>query len=321
MPKTEIIIVNFRTPRLTRDCIASVIEYVLPEADAHITVTDNDSGDGSIEYLRNSIEYFGWSEHVTLMPLSRNGGFAFGNNAAIEMTLRDPRPPEYLWLLNPDTVVREGSLKRLLDRIQQNEHIGIVGSRLENLDATPQRSAFRFPSIASEFDLGLRIGVISRLLNRYVVAPPVADHAIETGWVAGASMLVRREVFEDIGLLDEDYFMYYEEVDFCLAAKRAGWRCWYEPASRVVHLVGQASGVTDNRRSAKRRPKYWFDSRRRYFIKNHGWLYAAVIDLVWTIGYFLFWLRSFASTKSHNDPPYFLRDSIRNSFVIRGFSL
>ncbi len=77
--------------------------------------------------------------------------------------------------------------------------------------------------------------------------------------------MVRREVFDAVGLLDDGYFMYFEEVDFCLKASRAGWPCWYVPASRVVHLVGQSSGVTDASPAAKRRPRYWFDARTRYF--------------------------------------------------------
>src|SRR5204863_2390861 len=121
--------------------------------------------------------------------------------------------------------------------------------------------------------------------KRWVVAPPVRTETFPTDWVAGASMIVRKAVFDAIGLMDDEYFMYFEEVDFCLRARRAGWPCWYVPASRVVHLVGQTSGVTDTRQVTKRRPKYWFDSRRRYFLVNHGAVKTALADLVWTAGY------------------------------------
>ena len=140
------------------------------------------------------------------------------------------------------------------------------------------------------------------------------------GWVApGASMIVRRSVFESIGLIDDKYFMYFEEVDFCLAAKRAGWSCWYVPASRVIHLVGAVSQMSDNRKHRKRRPAYWFDSRRRYFVKNHGRVYAALADLSFLIGFALWRMRRFVQRKDDPDPPKLLRDSIVNSVFIRGW--
>jgi GT2 family glycosyltransferase len=133
-------------------------------------------------------------------------------------------------------------------------------------------------------------------------------------------MIVRREVFEAVGLFDDAYFMYFEEVDFCLRAGRAGWPCWYVPASRVVHLVGQASGVTDKAQSRKRRPAYWFESRRRYFVRNHGRVYAAVADAAWATGYALWRVRRAVQRKPDNDPAALLRDFIRHSVFLRGFA-
>ena len=139
----------------------------------------------------------------------------------------------------------------LVEFMNDHPKVGIAGSRLENPNGTPQCSAFRFHSVLSELEGGLRLGIVSRLLRNRVVAPPVSDEQHETDWVAGASMIVRHGVFADIGLMDEGYFLYFEEVDFCLRAHRAGWHCWYVPASRVVHLVGQSSGVTGADRHAQ----------------------------------------------------------------------
>ncbi len=131
--------------------------------------------------------------------------------------------------------------------------------------------------------------------------------------------MIRREVFEAVGLLDEAYFMYFEEVDFCLRAARAGWRCWYVPASRVVHLVGQSSGVTDPR-LRKRRPAYWFESRRRYFVKNHGAVVAMLADAAWAAGFAVWRVRRFLQRRQDNDPPKLLLDFIRHSVFVRGFA-
>jgi N-acetylglucosaminyl-diphospho-decaprenol L-rhamnosyltransferase len=187
--------------------------------------------------------------------------------------------PPYILLLNPDTIVRPGALQALVDFMDKHPDVGIAGSRLEDpgWHTTASQHFASIPSI-SELEQGLRLGILSKLLNNWQVAPPVSQETCQTDWVAGASMIVRREVFEAVGLIDEAYFMYYEEMDFCLQAQRAGFSCWYVPQSRVIHLVGQSSGVTDSKRPPKRLPQYWFDSRQRYFLKNYGWLYTAIAD-------------------------------------------
>jgi len=120
--------------------------------------------------------------------------------------------------------------------------------------------------------------VITRLLADRSVHLPIPDQATEVDWVAGASILVRREVFDAIGLIDEGYFLYFEEVDFLLRAKRAGFRTFYVPTSRVIHHMGASTGVTDEKQPPRRLPSYWFDSRRRYFLKNHGMAHALLAD-------------------------------------------
>ena len=120
---------------------------------------------------------------------------------------------------------------------------------------------------------------------------------------------------EAVGLLDEGFFLYYEEVDFCRRAAGAGWQCWYVPASRVVHLVGAATQLSDQRKHRQRRPKYWFDARRRYFVKNHGAAYALLADVMFVIGFSLWRVRRAIQRKQDNDPPKLLSDTIRNSVL------
>jgi N-acetylglucosaminyl-diphospho-decaprenol L-rhamnosyltransferase len=313
-----VVILNYRTADLTIDCLRSLVDQVRNLSHTRVIVSDNASGDGSVEKIQAAIATEGWSDWVSVMPLDRNGGYAFGNNAPIRAALESPEPPPYFLLLNPDTIARSGALQALVDFMNSHPDVGIAGSRLEDPDGTPQCSAFRFHSVLSELDAGLRLGIVSKLLANWVVWPPVPAAATQTDWVAGASMIVRREVFDQVGLLDEAYFMYYEETDFCLQAKRAGWSCWYIPQSRVIHLVGQSSGVTDTKRPPKRLPQYWFDSRRRYFLKNYGWLQTALADTVWTIGFALWRLRRVVQGKPDNDPPNLLADFLRNSVLFKG---
>ena len=313
-----VVILNYRTPSLTIDCLRSLASEVTSLPGIRVVVSDNASGDKSVEQIGAAIETEGWGDWASLMPLEHNGGYAFGNNAAIALELQSTNPPPYFLLLNPDTIVRPSALQVLMDFMDEHPDVGIAGSRLEDPDGTPQRSAFRFHTVLSELDFGLRLGVVTKLLSRWIVAPPVSDETCQTDWVAGASMIVRREVFEAVGLLDEKYFMYFEEVDFCLQAKKSGWPCWYVPQSRVVHLVGQSSGVTDTKRPPKRLPTYWFDSRRRYFLKNHGWLYAALTDATWVFGFVLWRWRRVIQRKQDKDPPKLLGDFILNSVFLKG---
>lgn len=310
-----IVIVNYRTAQLTIDCLHSLAPEMsaLPPG-TKVVVTDNASGDDSVRRLTDSIENNAWAAWARVMPLPRNGGFAWGNNEAIRPALRSDDPPEHVLLLNPDTLVRPGAVAALLDFMDAHPSAGIAGSRLEDPTGEAQRSAFRFPGVMSELETGVRLSVVSRVLRRFVVAPPPPADACAVDWVAGASMMIRRAVFDAVGLLDEKYFMYYEEVDFCLRANRAGWPCWYVPTSRVVHLVGQASGVTDEKKPKKRRPAYWFESRRRYFLLHSGRAGTFVADAFWVVGHALYKATVLARKKPANDPESLLTDFVRYNF-------
>ncbi len=320
-PRLGIIIVNYRTAGLVIDCLKSLVPEVASLPGTRVIVVDNASGDGSADRLATAVRAEGWSSWAELMPLERNRGFSAGNDAALQELQRAPEPPEWLLLLNPDTVVRPGALERLLHFGDQRPEVGIVGSRLEDPDGTPQWSAFRFPGALSTLEETVNLGVVTRLLRRWRIVHDPADAPHACDWVAGASMLVRHEVLETVGLLDEGYFLYFEEVDFCLRAARAGWRCWYEPASRVVHLVGQSTGVTDVKRGRRRLPTYWFDSRRRFFLKNYGPLRALVVDATFVLGSLLGEAIRVARGKASHLPERFLGDFLRNSVFVRGFGL
>jgi GT2 family glycosyltransferase len=318
--KLLIVIVNFNSADLAIDCLRSLAAQ---RADllGKVVITDNASTDDSVSRIGTAIATNGWGTWVDPKPLPRNGGFAYGNNAAIAPALESGDKPTYILLLNPDTVVRPAAIQTLLDFMDSHPQVGIAGSRLEDPDGTPQRSAFRFHSIAGEFERGIRIGFVTRLLAGRMIAPPVSDGAEACDWVAGAAMIVRTAVFEQVGLMDEKYFMYFEEVDFCRRAAAAGWKCWYVPDSRVVHLVGAVSQISDNRKHRRRRPPYWFESRRRYFVKNHGRLYATLADLAFLIGFACWRLRRFIQRKDDTDPPRLLLDSIAHSVFFRGWAV
>lgn len=316
--KLLVVITNYRVADLTIDCLRSVAEEIGRVPGTHVGVCENGTGDNSAKRIQKAIAVNHWESWCSLTVLSTNLGFTGGNNVIIRPMLQSAAPPEYVLLLNADTVVRPNAFRMLVDFMDQHPDVGIAGSRLEDPDGTPQRSAFRFPSWLSEFEGAVKIGVVSRLFKRWVVAPPVSDEACETDWVAGASMIVRREVFRDIGLLDEGYFTFFEDVDFCFNARKAGWPIWYVPASRIVHLVGQSTGITV--KTPKRQPAYSFEARQRYFLKNGGPLKAALTDLGQILGLILWRVRVLLG-KPDSTPPCFLRDCIRHSVFLTGFKL
>lgn len=307
-----IVIINYRTAALVTECLRSLSGEITSLPDVRVVVTDNASGDASIEQIARTITQEHWADWASTQPLPRNGGFAYGNNRAIEPALHSETPPQYVLLLNPDTTIHPGAIGELLSFMDGHPNVGIAGSRLEDPDGTPQRSAFRFPTIFSEIDNGLRLGPVSRLLDRYVVAPPPRNEAHRCDWVSGASMMIRREVFTDVGLFDEGFFLYFEETDFCRRATRRGWECWHVPASRVTHLVGQSSGLT-GKPTGRRQPTYWFDSRHRYLLRNHGAFYAFLANVAFATCFALWRIRRAIQRKPDTDPPKLLGDFVRHS--------
>lgn len=317
-----IVIVNYRSAALTADALTSVLPELESLQSCHVVVVDNASGDDSMTSLSKFLDDNpDLARFVTLVAAERNGGFSYGNNVGVRHWLKDHEPPEYVLLLNPDTISRPRAFQELLQFMDANRDVGIAGSRLEDPDGTPQRSAFRFPSVLGEFEGSFNFGPVSRLLARWVLAPPVSDAAHLTDWVAGASMIIRWKVIEQVGLLDEAYFMYFEEVDYCLHANRAGWPCWYVPSSHVVHLVGQISQVTDPKKKNRRRPQYWYESRRRYFLKNHGALASISADLAHIAGHSLHRARCLVERRPHGAPAQFLMDLVRFGVFSKGFKL
>jgi len=315
-----IVIVNYRTARLTIESLAALATEMRSLPGARVTVVENASGDDSAARIRAALTSEGW-DWASLVEAGRNGGYAFGNNLAIRPCLEAPQPPDFFLLLNPDTRVEPGAVGALLEFMEGRPEVGIAGSCLLNPDGTSWSTAFRFPSVLSELEAGFRLGPLTRLLEPWVVPMKMGDEARQVDWVPGASMMIRREVFETVGLMDEQYFLYFEETDFCLQARRAGWSCWYVPASRVMHIAGQSTGVTDRDAAPRRRPQYLFDSRRRYFVKNHGLGYAALADVAWSVGLASWRLRRRLQGKPDRDPPSLLVDSVRNSVFFKAPSM
>jgi hypothetical protein len=272
-----VIVLNYRTLELTIGCLSSLAREV--ESGIRVVVVDNASRDGSGEGLASLVLERGWSSWATVLLSSVNGGFAAGNNLGIQSI--DAKA--YL-LLNSDTLVKPGTLRSLRGAMGLHPEAGIVGAGLLTPAGDQDYSAFRVPTPFSELVRTARTGPVTRLLSQHNPILPLSSEPFEPGWVGFACVLIRREVVDAIGPLDDDYFMYFEDVDYCRRARQAGWKVLYWPAAHVVHIHGGSSGVTKDGGWRRRAPRYYYESRARYYAKFYGRPGLWLANCLWHVG-------------------------------------
>lgn len=308
-PRLLTVVLNFRTAEMTLRSVAAA-RRAMAGLNGEIIVVDNASGDGSFEQMHAEAQAQGWSQDgsVRIVEAGRNGGFGAGNNFGILSGMSDGGAPDFIYVLNSDAFPAADAIAKLRDHLQQNPKTGIVGSYIHGEDGTPHLSTFRFPSIASEFEGAIRFGPVSRLLAAKRVPIEIPATSRQVDWLAGASMMIRRTVLDQIGLFDETFFLYFEETDLCLRAHRAGWETTYVHNSHVAHIGSVSTGM----KKWHRVPDYWFDSRFYYFAKNHGVFTATLATLAHVIGGLLHRLRQVINGRKPVDPPHFLRTLLRH---------
>lgn len=264
MRDLAILVVNWNVRDLLRGCLTSIFNDVADsDLDAEVWVVDNASRDSSPAMVHAEFP------QVHLISSQENLGFAGGNNLALRQ-MRETAPPRYALLLNPDTELQPGALQTLLGYAARHDRVGVVGARLVYGDGRFQHSAFRFPGLWQIlFDLYPLPSRLyeSRLNGRYARElyergdPFPVDHPL------GAAMMVRWDVVHQVGLFDEGFHMYCEEIDWCMRIKRAGWQITCVPRAEVVHYEGQSTGQIKTASFVN----LW-RSRRRLYEKHYGLL-------------------------------------------------
>jgi hypothetical protein len=264
MPDLAVVIVSWNVRDLLGTCLQSLLADIGQSSfETQVWVVDNASADGTPEAVAEAFPT------VRLIASDENLGFVRGNNLALrEITNPQSQGPRYVWLLNPDTVVRPGATAALVAALEDDPRAGVAGAKLLHTDGSLQHSAFRFPGLIQLafdlFPLPTRLydtplnGRYSRRLYEGEV-PFAIDHPL------GASMMVRTEAIADVGLMDEGFWMYCEEIDWCWRMRTAGWRAYCAPAARVVHHAGQSSAQV-------RIPSLinLWTSRARLYARHHG---------------------------------------------------
>ncbi len=306
--KLLVVIVNYKTPEMTLESVVSALRETQHIADTKIAVVDNDSQDASLEKLRQAALDAAWGDQVEILASPWNGGFAWGNNFAIRPALESADRPEYVYLLNSDAFPDENAVTELVNYLDSHPSFGIAGSFIHGDDGETHRTAFRFPSLGSELEAPLGIGVVSKLLNSYIVSPDLPTSTERVDWLAGASMLIRTKVLDEIGLMDDGYFLYYEETDFCLRAARAGWPTAYVVESSVTHIGSVSTGIQD---ISKPTPQFWYGSRHRYFLKNHGRAALWAANTLYIVAGLIRRARSALMRRPSHEPAGHMRGFIR----------
>lgn len=265
-----IVVVSYNTRQLTLECLASVYRDLEDShIDGRLWVLDNASIDGSAAAIVRTYP------QATVIAGTENPGFASAVNHGLELVNSLEDPPPFVLLLNPDTLVHSGALRGMLACLRSNPKVAAVGAQLQYGDGSFQHGAFHFPTLLMAlFDfwtINHRL-INSRLNGRYPISlyrsgrPFAIDHPL------GAAMMIRREAWQQVGALDPGYFMYCEEIDWCMRAKRLGWSNYCAPQARITHYAGQST----NQFKANMVVALW-RSRYRLFAKHYTPLYRFLV--------------------------------------------
>jgi hypothetical protein len=264
-----IVIVSYNTREMLRDCLKA-IPAAVNGLSFQVYVVDNNSTDGSAEMVAQEFP------EVDLTASRENLGFTRGNNVALARA-----QARHLLLLNPDTEAEPESLSRLVAFMDSHPEAGACGPKLLNTDGSLQRNGAKFPTLLREFlsVTGLRRLAMRRYETSLGYGREDFDQLCEVDQVSGACLLVREEVMRQVGMLDERFFMFYEEVEWCWRIKKAGWKVYYVPDSRVTHhWMGSV------KQQSKKMTALMFKSQLLYYQKTSGPLTTLGIRAVMSMG-------------------------------------
>jgi GT2 family glycosyltransferase len=266
-----VVIVSWNTRTLLKACLLALQQELRGlELSSAIFVVDNHSADGSSDMVRQDFP------HIKLIANKQNRGFAAANNQVLSAI-----DAKWYLLLNPDTEVRTGVVGQLLDFLAANPSAGVAAPQLLNADGSIQKSCRSFPTLAG---MAVELAGLSRYFPRAQASNykmPDFDHTSlrSVDQPEGACLLVRKEVFNQVGLFDEKFFMLFEEVDWCFRVKQAGWEIWFVPSAQVIHYYGQSIKQV--------KAKMIYFSHRgffRYLMKHSASLWVKVLSPLIYIG-------------------------------------
>ena len=270
------IVVNYRTADLTLAAVRSLAADLDPDRDG-IFVVDNASRDGSVDRLEAEVAARAWGIPIQVIAAPKNGGFSYGNNLGLAAVQAEA----YL-LLNSDALLERGAVEVMRGGLATNPEIGVVGPMVVGEAGEPEVSCFNDRTPWNELLRSAQTGPITRLLGqigvREVAIPPGGEPRV-VDWVSFACVMIRGEVLRKVGPMDDGYFMYLEDNDYCRRCRENGWRVLYLPTARATHLSKGWSA-----RQTRRQPCFFYESRARYFRTFYGPSGFVLANLAWSAG-------------------------------------
>lgn len=276
--RVAVIVINYRTPDLTIGCLQS-LEPVARSQDLRVVVVDNASNDGSVEALRIWLETSSLRDVAELIASPTNEGFSGGNNLGIRAADAD-----FYLLLNSDARLFPDTIDGLLAAAARAPEAGAVAPRLVGEDGSTQISCFRFMSPMGEFVGASGTGAVARRFARFQSSYPPPDDTAVCDWASFACILLRGAAIAEAGLMDEGFFLYFEDAEYCHRFAVHGWKTIYEPSVKAVHLRGGSSPVKSRFKTGARLPAYYYASRTRYYRLRYGPLGPTAANLCWLAG-------------------------------------
>lgn len=314
MPPAEIsvIVVNYGTADLAIEAVESVLSRRHGGRAVDLHLVDNASPGGDAARLAEAHAARGWGDRVTLYPETENHGFGRGNNLVFAALARRETPPRYVMLLNPDARLENEALEILAGFLDTHPTVAAAGAGISLPDGTKVTAAFRFPSAIWEFAAAVHFGPITRLFAAHEVALRPDQPKGPVDWVAGAAVMFRREALAAADGFDPDFFLYFEEVELMHRLRTAGGEIWYLPEARVIHIEGAATKVRSHDRAYRRKPNYWYESWRLYYLKAYGRTGALCAATGWLAGAALNGMIARIRGKPPAAPQAFLKDFTSN---------
>ncbi|WP_425407749.1 glycosyltransferase family 2 protein [Hyphococcus sp.] len=273
-----IIIVNYRTPALVETCLAS-LEPQLAEIDAGVAIVDNASGDGSFEKLTRYCAASTVENRLKTVAAPKNGGFSAGNNVGF-----DAISSEYVLLLNSDAIARPTALAALARAAADNGETAIFTPQIVSTAGEPLVSRFRRHSLISEFVEGAQTGPVTKLFPAGETPIFPADETTSPDWVSFSAVMIRRGEIDKAGPMDEGFFLYFEDCEYCLRLKAQGANIKYVPDAVFEHDAGGTTKLREKQGAGARLPGYYYRSRSRYFRQLYGPAGPAIANIAWGLG-------------------------------------
>lgn len=314
-----IVTVTYRAAEFVESYLNSVRHVIEQDDRFRLVLVDNESPDNTLEIMRDFVVSRTLEERMTIIDARKNGGFGFGCNLGAKA--RDNE--EYIWFVNPDTQVDLDAALFLVDKLNAQNDLAAVGSMLKNERDEVRSGAFRYPKMGNALVSGVNLALLERLMPHHTTAYGKNESLDDVDWLTGASFMIRADAFEKIGGFDEGYFLYFEEVDLFYRLKKEGYRVASCRDSIVFHASGSSTGVNrhDAGKIQPRRPKYWYESRCRFYLKHFGRAYLVVLNIVHAIATLAGRLKDRLLGRNCGRVEHYLRDILAHSFFTPDKSL